>query len=156
MARVCLKQTQLFHVYSRHVCKQLCNTFSLYGARKFQIKNSNKIFQVFWLAVAILNRLPHILKILKKKFASTSGVALGSADPLYSFEGVLEYGSTEQIRLKQKFWHGLPSIEEILQYNIPNDTPFFHQIKHKHTSGQHILNTHIHATMNSSFLSKQD
>ena len=97
-----------------------------------------------------------MLRRLKKKFTSASGVALGSADPLYSFEGVLEYGSTEQIRLKQKFWHGLPSIEEILQYNILNDTPFFHQIKHKHTSGQHILNTHIHATMNSPFLSKQD
>ena len=59
-------------------------------------------------------------------------------------------------RLKWKFWYGLPSIEEILQYNIPNDTPFFHQNKHKHTSGQHILNTHIHAIMNSPFLSKQD
>ena len=59
-------------------------------------------------------------------------------------------------RLTQKFWHGLHSIEEILQYNIPDDTPFFHQNKHKDTSGQQILNTHIHANMNSPFLSKQD
>ena len=50
-------------------------------------------------------------------------------------------------RLKQKFWYGLPYIEEILQYNIPNHTPFIHQNKHKHTLGQHILNTHIHENM---------
>ena len=61
-----------------------------------------------------------------------------------------------KIRQKWKFWHGLPSIDKILQYNIPNHMLFIHQNKHKHTTGQHILNIHMYATMNSPFLSKQD
>ena len=85
----------------------------------------------------------HLLKQRKGKESS----------PIYD-KSVQEY--IWKTRLKSKFWHGSPSIDEILQYNIPNDTPFFHQNKNKHTSGQHILNTHIHAIMNSPFLSKQD
>ena len=73
--------------------------------------------------------------------------------PIYD-KSVQEYIC--QNKTQTKIWHGLHSIEELLQYNIPNDMPFFHQNKHKHTSGQHILNTHIHAIMNSPVLSKHD